>query len=93
MPDDDLDLKILSNEELEASLEQGGPEPVRTEEEQLKEEYDGPEKRSGKERRVTGDRRDMVRFEPEKEQADRRSGKDRRKENQNPEDLWHFRDF
>ena len=41
------------------------------------EEYKGPERRSGKERRTGHDRREMVRFEPGKE--DRRSGKDRRK--------------
>jgi hypothetical protein len=93
MSDDDLELKILSNEELEANLEQGEPEPVDAEQQAETEEYDGPEQRSGKERRITRDRRDMVRFEPDKEKPDRRSGKDRRKENQKPEDLWHFRDF
>ena len=93
MTDDDLDLKILSDDELEASLskEEATTEPSAEPVEE--EEYDGPEKRSGKERRIAGDRRDMVRFEPEKEKPDRRSGKDRRKENQKPEDLWHFRDF
>jgi len=93
MSDDDFELKILSNEELEASLELSEPEPAATEEQQLEDEYDGPELRSGKERRIARDRRDMVRFEPDKEKPDRRSGKDRRKENQKPEDLWHFRDF
>ena len=39
--------------------------------------YNGPERRTGKERRQGHDRREMVRFEPTKE--DRRSGKDRRK--------------
>jgi hypothetical protein len=38
--------------------------------------YRGPEKRKGKERRETSDRRDEIRFEPQKD--DRRSGKDRR---------------
>lgn len=41
------------------------------------EPYNGPERRSGKERRQNSDRRDMIRFEPGK--GDRRSGKDRRK--------------
>ena len=39
--------------------------------------YRGPERRKGDERRQGHDRRDMIRFEPEKD--DRRSGKDRRK--------------
>ena len=39
--------------------------------------YRGPERRKGNERRQGHDRRDMIRFEPEKD--DRRSGKDRRK--------------
>jgi hypothetical protein len=93
MSDEDLELKILSNEELEAGLEQSGVEPAATEEQPEETEYEGPEKRSGKERRVARDRRDMLRFEPEKEKPDRRGGKDRRKENRKPEDLWHFRDF
>jgi len=42
-----------------------------------KEPYNGPERRSGKERRQNHDRREMIRFEPDK--GDRRSGKDRRK--------------
>lgn len=45
--------------------------------EEEKEKYSGPERRSGEERRKGHDRRDMIRFEPGKE--DRRSGKDRRK--------------
>ena len=36
----------------------------------------GPERRKG-ERRINGDRREEIRFEPQKD--DRRSGKDRRK--------------
>ena len=39
--------------------------------------YNGPERRSGNPRRKGNDRREMIRFEPDKE--DRRSGKDRRK--------------
>lgn len=39
--------------------------------------YKGPDRRSGVDRRVSSDRREMIRFEPDKE--DRRSGKDRRK--------------
>lgn len=39
--------------------------------------YKGPERRKGGDRRQVNDRRDMIRFEPEKD--DRRSGKDRRK--------------
>lgn len=39
--------------------------------------YRGPERRKGNDRRQGHDRRDMIRFEPEKD--DRRSGKDRRK--------------
>ena len=38
--------------------------------------YRGPERRKG-ERRVSSDRREEIRFEPDKD--DRRSGKDRRK--------------
>lgn len=49
--------------------------------------YAGPERRKG-ERRKNQDRRDMVRWEPDKE--DRRSGKDRRKVNQ---DIWNRRDL
>jgi hypothetical protein len=92
MSDDDLELKILSNEELEASLQHEEPASD-TPGEKEEAPYEGPERRSGNERRLKGDRRDMVRFEPDREQADRRSGKDRRKSNQKPEDLWHFRDF
>ena len=39
--------------------------------------YRGPERRLGGERRKCADRRDMIRFEPGKD--DRRSGKDRRR--------------
>ncbi|EHQ53092.1 hypothetical protein ECTPHS_10406 [Ectothiorhodospira sp. PHS-1] len=49
--------------------------------------YTGPERRKG-ERRKLPDRREMIRFELEKEP--RRSGKDRRKSRQ---DLWARRDF
>ena len=38
--------------------------------------YRGPERRKG-ERRINGDRREEIRFEPDKD--DRRGGKDRRK--------------
>ena len=40
--------------------------------------YRGPERRINVERRQGHDRREMIRFEPDKE--DRRSGKDRRKQ-------------
>ena len=40
--------------------------------------YYGPERRRGEERRVGHDRRDLIRFEPQKD--DRRSGKDRRRQ-------------
>lgn len=40
--------------------------------------YRGPERRKGGDRRLGNDRREMVRFEPEKQ--DRRSGKDRRRQ-------------
>jgi len=40
--------------------------------------YMGPERRKNVERRQSQDRREMIRFEPDKE--DRRSGKDRRKQ-------------
>ena len=40
--------------------------------------YVGPERRKNMERRQGHDRREMIRFEPDKE--DRRSGKDRRKQ-------------
>lgn len=40
--------------------------------------YQGPERRSGKDRRKGDERREEIRYEPEKE--DRRSGKDRRKQ-------------
>lgn len=49
--------------------------------------YSGPERRKGQ-RRSGKDRREMVRFEPEK--TPRRSGKDRRVSNQ---DIWEKRDF
>jgi hypothetical protein len=39
--------------------------------------YRGPEGRKGNDRRKTSDRREEIRFEPQKD--DRRSGKDRRK--------------
>lgn len=39
--------------------------------------YRGPERRGGVDRRENNDRRDEIRFEPQRE--DRRSGKDRRK--------------
>lgn len=48
--------------------------------------YSGPERRKG-ERRKKRDRRDMIRFELDKEL--RRSKKDRRKKNK---DLWDGRD-
>jgi hypothetical protein len=47
--------------------------------------YTGPERRKG-ERRKSSDRRESIRFEPEKNP--RRSGKDRRK---NSRDLWEGR--
>ena len=40
--------------------------------------YHGPDRRRGEERRQSHDRRDMIRFELDKE--DRRSGKDRRQQ-------------
>jgi hypothetical protein len=43
------------------------------------EAYRGPERRKSGERRQGHDRREMIRFELDKE--DRRSGKDRRKQN------------
>jgi hypothetical protein len=92
MSDDDLELKILSDEELEASLQHEEP-ASHTPQQQEAAPYEGPEHRSGKERRLKRDRRDMLRFEPDREQADRRCGIDRRESNQKPEDLWHFRDF
>jgi hypothetical protein len=46
------------------------------EKEKMNEPYMGEERRHGPERRVASDRRDMIRFEPDK--TDRRSGKDRR---------------
>ena len=51
-------------------------------------DYNGPERRSGKDRRINNDRRDMIRFEPDKD--DRRSGKDRR---QVKGDMWERRDI
>jgi hypothetical protein len=89
MSDDELELSIMSNDELEASLkpEEEGPQG-------FEEVYTGPERRSGRERRVgPKDRRDLVRFDPENAKADRRSGVDRRKENRKPEDKWDDRDF
>ena len=47
--------------------------------------YTGPERRKG-ERRKNTDRRESIRFEPDKKP--RRSGKDRRK---NSRDLWEGR--
>lgn len=49
--------------------------------------YRGPERRRG-ERRSGHDRREMIRFEPDKE--DRRRGEDRREANR---DIWHRRDL
>lgn len=50
--------------------------------------YDGPERRTRVQERRTGrERREMVRFEPEKE--NRRSGQDRRKASR---DIWKQRD-
>lgn len=49
--------------------------------------YAGPERRREQRRKLT-DRREMVRFEPDK--VPRRSSTDRRRVNQ---DLWHHRDF
>ncbi|MBK1673161.1 hypothetical protein CKO35_07540 [Ectothiorhodospira shaposhnikovii] len=49
--------------------------------------HDGSERRKG-ERRKLPDRREMIRFELEKEP--RRSGRDRRRSRQ---DLWERRDF
>ncbi|MCG5509361.1 hypothetical protein [Ectothiorhodospira lacustris] len=49
--------------------------------------YTGPERRRG-ERRKQPDRREMIRFELEKDP--RRSGRDRRKDRR---DLWERRDF
>ncbi|MGA7800686.1 MAG: hypothetical protein WCC36_07720 [Gammaproteobacteria bacterium] len=91
MPDDDPKLSIMSDEELEASLHPEGPAADASADDKT---YEGPEHRTGDERR-TGprDRREMVRFEPDKERADRRSGKDRRKANNKPEDIWNKRDF
>ncbi|MEJ2646467.1 MAG: hypothetical protein P8180_16430 [Gammaproteobacteria bacterium] len=90
MSEDEPKLSIMSEEELEASLQPETPD-ANTE---AAEPYEGPEQRSGEERRVgPRDRREMVRFEPEKERADRRSGKDRRKANNKPKDIWDKRDF
>jgi len=50
--------------------------------------YTGPERRN-KERRKSSDRRDMMRFEPQK--SPRRSGKDRRASG-GKNDLWAGRD-
>ncbi|HKK14389.1 MAG TPA: hypothetical protein VKA14_06970 [Gammaproteobacteria bacterium] len=89
MAANDFELSIMSDEELEASLE---PEAPAAPEKQ--EPYKGPEQRSGQERRIgPKDRREMVRFEPEKPKADRRSGKDRRRLNNPAEDIWDKRDF
>ena len=51
-------------------------------------EYTGPERRKG-ERRKQKDRRELMRFEPNKDP--RRSGKDRRK-SQGSQDVWEGRD-
>lgn len=50
--------------------------------------YAGPERRRFQ-RRIKGDRRDMLRFEPNN--PDRRSHKDRR--HQGSKDVWTDRDF
>lgn len=85
----EFELKLMSDEELEASLQ---PEGVRPEEKAFA-SYQGKERRSGGDRRDgPADRRAMVRYEPEKGQTDRRSGKDRRKNTQ-ADDLWERRDF
>ena len=53
-----------------------------------KDTYEGPERRTGKDRRVSTDRRDMIRFEPDKD--DRRKQKERRKKDV---DMWERRDI
>ncbi|MCG5516096.1 MULTISPECIES: hypothetical protein [Ectothiorhodospira] len=50
--------------------------------------YPGPERRKGERRKAQHDRREMFRFEPEKDP--RRSGQDRRRANQ---DVWKQRDI
>jgi len=82
-------LKIMSDEELEASLQTKTADP----DSKAKASYHGVERRCGEDRRQgPNDRRAMVRFEPEKGRTDRRSGKDRRK-NTDADDLWDKRDF
>jgi hypothetical protein len=88
MLEDDLDLKILSDKKQEDRTGHGEPEPAVGTEQPLDVEYEGPERRSGYDRRVTWDRRYRVRFEPIKEKPSRRCGKDRRKANQKPEGHW-----
>jgi hypothetical protein len=89
MSDDELELSIMSDEELEASLHP---------EQEVKEVekptiYKGPNRRSGKDRRVGPKcRRNAIRFDPKNAEADRRSGKDRRIVNNKREDLWDHRD-
>jgi len=84
-----MELKIMSEEELEAELKAQTSDPDAG----AKVTYHGEERRSGEDRRNgPADRREMVRFEPEKGRTDRRSGKDRRK-NTRADDLWERRDL
>ena len=72
----------MSAEELSEETPEGSPEESSGEE-----RYTGPERRKGQRREIV-DRRETVRFEPEK--TPRRSGKDRRRSRQ---DLWEKRDI
>jgi len=90
MSDDDFELSIMSDDELDAELH---PEKQLKDVERPK-PYKGPNRRSGKDRRVgPKDRRNEIRFDPANALADRRSGKDRRKVNNEPEDMWDHRDI
>lgn len=91
MATDDFNFSLMSDEELETSLQRDKPPAAH----QAQLPYTGPEHRcSGSERRQgLRDRREMVRFEPGKILADRRSVMDRRKANNALKDLWPTRDF
>jgi hypothetical protein len=88
MSEDNQEFKIISITRKKTGPGHADIEPAVSPEDQQEAPYDGPEQRSGRERRITWDRRYRVRFEPNKDNKNRRSGKDRRKENQKPEGHW-----
>jgi hypothetical protein len=90
MADKDKELTLLSDAELEARLK---TTPASKQSAAEEKPYTGPERRRGGDRRKgNNDRRAMLRFEPDKDKADRRDANDRRKANRKPSDVWKNRD-